>query len=92
MILKWFIMKSYLTFYLGRARPGPLNLANARKNELPLQKLLFTATLAQDPENLEKINLFEPKLFRYTEYMLRSFIYVTNAYIMHAYFNLYNWP
>jgi len=47
-----------------REAPGPLNVLNARKQELPLQKLLFSATLSQDPEKLEQINLFEPKLFR----------------------------
>ena len=31
---------------------------------LPLQKLLFSATLSHDPEQLEQLNLFEPKLFR----------------------------
>jgi len=61
---EWLTRLESAVYSKGRARPGPLNLANARKNELPLQKLLFTATLAQDPENLEKINLFEPKLFR----------------------------
>ena len=46
-----------------RKRPGPLTVANARKMELPLQKLLFSATLSQNPEKLEQMNLFEPKLF-----------------------------
>ena len=31
---------------------------------LPLQKLLFSATLSHDTEQLEQLNLFEPKLFR----------------------------
>ncbi|XP_023332629.1 ATP-dependent RNA helicase DDX51 [Eurytemora carolleeae] len=32
-----------------RLRPGPLNVVNARQQSLPLQKLLFSATLSQDP-------------------------------------------
>jgi hypothetical protein len=38
----------------GRERPGPLTVANARKREIPLQKLLFSATLSQDPEKLDQ--------------------------------------
>jgi ATP-dependent RNA helicase DDX51/DBP6 len=29
----------------------------------PPQKLLFSATLTQDPEKLQKLGLFQPKLF-----------------------------
>ena len=47
-----------------RTRPGPLTAANAFKHCSPLQKLLFSATLSHDPEQLEQLNLFEPKLFR----------------------------
>jgi len=47
----------------GRERPGPLTVAEIKKRKLPLQKLLFSATLSQNPEKLEKMNLFEPKLF-----------------------------
>ena len=47
----------------GRERPGPLNVVEVRKRKLPLQKLLYSATLSQNPEKLEKMNLFEPKLF-----------------------------
>jgi len=61
---EWLTRLESAVFSKGRPRPGPLTLANMRKNELPLQKLLFSATLAQDPDNLERINLFEPKLFR----------------------------
>jgi len=46
-----------------RTRPGPLTVANAKKKSLPLQKLLFSATLSSNPEKLEQMNLFEPKLF-----------------------------
>lgn len=48
----------------GRARPGPLTAAAAAIPAIPLQKLLFSATLSQDPQQLEQLNLFEPKLFR----------------------------
>ena len=44
----------------GRERPGPLTVAEIKKRKLPLQKLLFSATLSQNPEKLEKMNLFEP--------------------------------
>lgn len=39
-----------------------LNLLALKKNKLP-QKLLFSATLSQDPEKLQKLSLFQPKLF-----------------------------
>lgn len=50
---------------LRRERPGPLNLASVVRGDgvLPLQKLLFSATLSQNPEKLDQMNLFEPKLF-----------------------------
>ncbi|KAK3598767.1 hypothetical protein CHS0354_015562 [Potamilus streckersoni] len=41
----------------------PLTAANASKLHLPLQKLLFSATLSQNPEKLQQLNLFQPKLF-----------------------------
>ena len=47
----------------GRKRMGPFNVANASKVQTPLQKLLFSATLSQHPEQLQDLNLFEPKLF-----------------------------
>ena len=51
--------------YTGhRKRPGPLTVLNARTPSIPLQKLLFSATLSHDPEQLEQLNLFEPSLYR----------------------------
>ena len=47
----------------GRGRPGPLTVDNMSKRELPLQKLLFSATLSRNPEQLQQLNLFEPKLY-----------------------------
>ncbi|XP_023025923.1 putative ATP-dependent RNA helicase Dbp73D [Leptinotarsa decemlineata] len=39
-----------------------LNLSTLQKPRPP-QKLLFSATLSQDPEKLQKLSLFQPKLF-----------------------------
>ncbi|KAJ8928953.1 hypothetical protein NQ314_018405 [Rhamnusium bicolor] len=39
-----------------------LNLYSLQKRRPP-QKLLFSATLSQDPEKLQKLSLFQPKLF-----------------------------
>ena len=47
----------------SRPKPGPINSANAIKMDLPLQKLLFSATLSQNPEKLQQLSLYEPKLF-----------------------------
>ncbi|XP_019617802.1 PREDICTED: ATP-dependent RNA helicase DDX51-like [Branchiostoma belcheri] len=47
----------------GRTEPGPLTAANAAKMQQPLQKLLFSATLSQNPEKLQQLNLFHPRLF-----------------------------
>ncbi|VEN50520.1 unnamed protein product [Callosobruchus maculatus] len=44
--------------YSGRI----LNLLTLQKRRPP-QKLLFSATLTQDPEKLQKLSLFQPKLF-----------------------------
>ncbi len=41
----------------GRERPGPLTVASARRRDIPLQKLLFSATLSQDPEKLEQARM-----------------------------------
>jgi len=60
----WLSVLESAVYSKGRNRPGPLNVINMRKRELPLQKLLFSATIGQDPEKLELLNLFEPKLFR----------------------------
>lgn len=44
---------------------GILNLQTLHRSNIsrPPQKLLFSATLSQDPEKLEKLSLFQPKLF-----------------------------
>lgn len=48
---------------LERIRVQPFNVCLAQKNLVPLQKLLFSATLSQNPEYLDSLNLFEPRLF-----------------------------
>ncbi len=46
-----------------RPRPGPINVASTMLGQMPLQKLLFSATLSQNPEKLEQLKLYEPKLY-----------------------------
>ncbi|KYN18472.1 PREDICTED: ATP-dependent RNA helicase DDX51 [Trachymyrmex cornetzi] len=46
------------------SRPPVLTLGNMRSSKvIPAQKLLFSATLSQDPEKLSQLGLFQPKLF-----------------------------
>ncbi|KAK1131839.1 hypothetical protein K0M31_015990 [Melipona bicolor] len=40
-----------------------LTLFNLRSSKIPAQKLLFSATLSQDPEKLSRFGLFQPILF-----------------------------
>ena len=48
----------------NRKRPAELNVETGnRPDEIPLQKLLFSATLSRDPEILQQLNLYEPKMF-----------------------------
>ncbi|OPJ74820.1 ATP-dependent RNA helicase DDX51 [Patagioenas fasciata] len=46
-----------------RTQPGPITAASSCYPQIPLQKLLFSATLTQDPEKLQQLNLFQPRLF-----------------------------
>ncbi|NXT82884.1 DDX51 helicase, partial [Zapornia atra] len=46
-----------------RSKPGPLTAASSCSPQIPLQKLLFSATLTQDPEKLQQLDLFQPRLF-----------------------------
>ncbi|NXV83056.1 DDX51 helicase, partial [Atlantisia rogersi] len=46
-----------------RSKPGPLTAASSCYPQIPLQKLLFSATLTQDPEKLQQLDLFQPRLF-----------------------------
>ena len=59
----WLTHVESAVYTAGRSKPGPLTVENISKGELPLQKLLFSATLSQNPEQLEQLNLFEPKLY-----------------------------
>ncbi|XP_071796140.1 ATP-dependent RNA helicase DDX51-like [Asterias amurensis] len=45
-----------------RQTPGPITVASCSKIQMPLQKLLFSATLSQNPEKLTQLNLFQPRL------------------------------
>ncbi|OXB73277.1 UNVERIFIED_CONTAM: hypothetical protein H355_008253 [Colinus virginianus] len=46
-----------------RTKPGPVTAAGCCYPQIPLQKLLFSATLTQDPEKLQQLGLFQPRLF-----------------------------
>lgn len=46
-----------------RTKPGPVTAASCCYPQIPLQKLLFSATLTQDPEKLQQLGLFQPRLF-----------------------------
>jgi len=62
----WLNLLENAVYTEDRPRPSPyLTVASMMDSvNLPLQKLLFSATLSHDPEQLEQLNLFEPKLFR----------------------------
>ncbi|KAL4224478.1 ATP-dependent RNA helicase ddx51 [Mactra antiquata] len=49
--------------YKYRSKPGHLAVSSCINMEMPLQKLLYSATLSQNPEKLQQLNLFQPKLF-----------------------------
>lgn len=62
----WLNLLENAVYTQDRPRPSPyLTVASMMDSvNLPLQKLLFSATLSHDPEQLEQLNLFEPKLYR----------------------------
>ncbi|XP_044145596.1 ATP-dependent RNA helicase DDX51 [Bufo gargarizans] len=47
----------------ARKMPGVPTAANYGQLQLPLQKLLFSATLTHNPEKLQKLGLYQPRLF-----------------------------
>ncbi|XP_063051970.1 ATP-dependent RNA helicase DDX51 [Engraulis encrasicolus] len=47
----------------GRREPGPITAASLSPPQMPLQKLLFSATLTQNPEKLQQLGLHQPRLF-----------------------------
>ncbi|RUS91135.1 hypothetical protein EGW08_001048 [Elysia chlorotica] len=46
-----------------RPKPCPLTVASSQSTVMHMQKLLFSATLSQNPEKLEQMNLHLPLLF-----------------------------
>ncbi|NP_001121235.1 DEAD-box helicase 51 L homeolog [Xenopus laevis] len=46
-----------------RKEPGILTAASSCLHQTPLQKLLFSATLTQNPEKLKQLGLYQPRLF-----------------------------
>ncbi|MBN3296107.1 DDX51 helicase, partial [Amia calva] len=46
-----------------RVEPGPITAASLVQPQMPLQKLLFSATLTQNPEKLQQLGLYQPRLF-----------------------------
>ena len=51
------------TVYKNRPRTDAVTMDNINKPAIPLQKLLFSATLSADPVKLEELNLFQPQLY-----------------------------
>ncbi|XP_076125775.1 ATP-dependent RNA helicase DDX51 [Alosa pseudoharengus] len=47
----------------GRRKPGAITAASLSPPQIPLQKLLFSATLTQNPEKLQQLGLHQPRLF-----------------------------
>ncbi|XP_021570861.1 ATP-dependent RNA helicase DDX51 [Carlito syrichta] len=48
---------------LQRRQPSAVTAASTCCPQMPLQKLLFSATLTQDPEKLQQLGLHQPRLF-----------------------------
>ncbi|XP_077691274.1 ATP-dependent RNA helicase DDX51 isoform X2 [Eretmochelys imbricata] len=46
-----------------RTEPGPVTAASTCCPQIPLQKLLFSATLTRNPEKLQQLGLYQPRLF-----------------------------
>ncbi|XP_023808848.1 ATP-dependent RNA helicase DDX51 isoform X1 [Oryzias latipes] len=51
------------TKLLGRTEPACITAASLSPPQMPLQKLLFSATLTQNPEKLQQLGLHQPRLF-----------------------------
>ncbi|XP_066500320.1 ATP-dependent RNA helicase DDX51 isoform X2 [Hoplias malabaricus] len=54
------------TSIFKRVEPGPITVASLSPPQMPLQKLLFSATLTQNPEKLQQLGLHQPRLFSST--------------------------
>ncbi|KAL1768838.1 ATP-dependent RNA helicase DDX51 [Sigmodon hispidus] len=48
---------------LQRTQSQAVTTASTCSPQMPLQKLLFSATLTQNPEKLQRLGLYQPKLF-----------------------------
>ncbi|GAB1289989.1 ATP-dependent RNA helicase DDX51 [Apodemus speciosus] len=48
---------------LQRTQPQAVTAASNCVPQMPLQKLLFSATLTQNPEKLQRLGLYQPRLF-----------------------------
>ncbi|MED6265354.1 ATP-dependent RNA helicase ddx51, partial [Characodon lateralis] len=48
---------------LRRTEPVCITAASLSPAQMPLQKLLFSATLTQNPEKLQQLGLYQPQLF-----------------------------
>ncbi|XP_051818449.1 ATP-dependent RNA helicase DDX51-like [Antechinus flavipes] len=46
-----------------RVEPGAITAASTSQPQMPLQKLLFSATLTRNPEKLQELGLDQPRLF-----------------------------
>ncbi|XP_067084169.1 ATP-dependent RNA helicase DDX51 [Osmerus mordax] len=46
-----------------RTEPTHITAASLSPPQMPLQKLLFSATLTQNPEKLQQLGLYQPRLF-----------------------------
>ncbi|XP_047438839.1 ATP-dependent RNA helicase DDX51 [Mugil cephalus] len=46
-----------------RTEPAHITAASLSPPQMPLQKLLFSATLTQNPEKLQQLGLYQPRLF-----------------------------
>ncbi|XP_044528999.1 ATP-dependent RNA helicase DDX51 [Gracilinanus agilis] len=46
-----------------RVEPRAITAASTSQPQIPLQKLLFSATLTRNPEKLQELGLYQPRLF-----------------------------
>ncbi|XP_051812375.1 ATP-dependent RNA helicase DDX51 [Acanthochromis polyacanthus] len=54
---------SETTSIFRRTEPAHITAASLSPPQMPLQKLLFSATLTQNPEKLQQLSLHQPRLF-----------------------------
>lgn len=56
-------LKNETKYRTSRSKPGVMTFGRLSAIQIPLQKILLSATLSEDPERLHQLNLFQPKLF-----------------------------